>query len=62
MFILLFSLASWFGRRRRSLLSQQRRNEYFDMHVRRKRFLDKILCDGITGGGCKGEIYPMFLC
>eukprot|EP00794_Sanderia_malayensis_P009954 gene9954-10974_t len=43
----------WRGwRRRRSLIS--RRNENFDIHVRNRRFISKLLCEGVVGGGCRG--------
>jgi hypothetical protein len=30
------------------------RNELFEQHIRRRRFISKILCEGIVGGGCTG--------
>ncbi|XP_047124114.1 uncharacterized protein LOC101237974 isoform X1 [Hydra vulgaris] len=45
-------IASFFGRRRRSSLLAQR-DEQFDIHIRNKRFVSKILCEGLVGGGCK---------
>ena len=31
------------------------RNELFEEHIRRRRFVSKIFCDGIIGGSCKGR-------
>ena len=31
------------------------RNALFEEHIRRRRFVNKIFCDGIIGGGCKGR-------
>ena len=39
-------------RRRREL--QDLRNAEFAVHIRRRRFISKIICEGIVGGGCKG--------
>ena len=30
------------------------RNENFALHIRRRRFISKIICEGLVGGGCKG--------
>ena len=40
-------------RRRREL--QDMRNTEFALHIRRRRFISKLICEGIVGGGCKGE-------
>lgn len=33
------------------------RNELFEAHIRRRRsFISKILCEGLVGGGCKGNL------
>ena len=34
---------------------QDMRNENFDLHIRRRRFISKILCEGLVGGGCSGK-------
>ena len=34
---------------------QDMRNENFALHIRRRRFISKILCEGLVGGGCIGE-------
>ena len=52
---------SWLGRRRRRSLLKQQRDAYFNIHIRNKRFIDKIICDGIVGGGCKGMYVFNFL-
>ena len=31
------------------------RNEDFAVHVRRRRFVSKIICEGVVGGGCNGN-------
>ena len=31
------------------------RNENFALHIRRRRFISKIICEGLVGGGCNGE-------
>ena len=31
------------------------RNEDFATHVRRRRFVSKIICEGVVGGGCNGN-------
>lgn len=36
------------------------RNEDFAVHVRRRRFVSKIICEGIVGGSCNGN-QPMFI-
>lgn len=38
-------------RRKREL--QRVRNELFEVHIRRRRFISKLICEGIVGGGCK---------
>nr|XP_058970077.1 uncharacterized protein LOC131796502 [Pocillopora verrucosa] len=37
-------------KRRREILDK--RNENFELHLRRRRFISKILCEGLVGGGC----------
>ncbi|KAK3701098.1 hypothetical protein QZH41_015878, partial [Actinostola sp. cb2023] len=44
-------------RRKREL--QNRQNELFALHIRRRRFISKLICEGIVGGGCKAV---SFLC
>eukprot|EP00795_Rhopilema_esculentum_P012584 gene12584-3284_t len=39
-------------RRRRSIIN--RRNENFDLHIRNRRFISKLICEGLVGGGCRG--------
>lgn len=41
----------WKGRR--EILDK--RNENFELHLRRRRFISKILCEGLVGGGCNGK-------
>ncbi|CAB3978528.1 sushi, von Willebrand factor type A, EGF and pentraxin domain-containing 1-like [Paramuricea clavata] len=31
---------------------ERMRNELFEQHIRRRRFISKIICEGIVGGGC----------
>ena len=31
------------------------RNEDFAVHVRRRRFVSKIICEGLVGGSCNGN-------
>ena len=31
------------------------RNALFEEHIRRRRFVNNIFCDGIVGGSCKGR-------
>ncbi|XP_067053119.1 uncharacterized protein [Acropora muricata] len=38
-------------KKRRDL--QDMRNENFALHIRRRRFISKIICEGLVGGGCK---------
>lgn len=40
-------------RKRREL--QDMRNEDFALHIRKRRFISKIICEGLVGGGCKGQ-------
>lgn len=40
-------------KKRRDL--QDMRNENFALHIRRRRFISKIICEGLVGGGCKGK-------
>ena len=47
-------------RRRRSLIS--RRNENFDLHVRNRRFISKLICEGLVGGGCRGKNWIYIVC
>ncbi|XP_048580608.1 uncharacterized protein LOC5507741 isoform X2 [Nematostella vectensis] len=42
-------------RRKRAL--QQKQNELFAVHIRRRRFISKLICEGIVGGGCKVVSY-----
>ncbi|XP_022792631.1 uncharacterized protein LOC111331727 [Stylophora pistillata] len=37
-------------KRRREILDK--RNENFELHLRRRRFISKIICEGVVGGGC----------
>ena len=37
---------------------QDMRNENFALHIRRRRFISKVLCEGLVGGGCIGEYLP----
>ena len=30
--------------------------EDFEIQIRDKRFISKLICEGIVGGGCKGKI------
>ena len=41
---------------------ERMRNQLFEEHIRRRRFLSKIICEGIVGGGCKGrDFFSCFL-
>lgn len=31
------------------------RDENFALHIRRRRFISKIICEGLVGGGCSGQ-------
>ena len=31
------------------------RNEEFALHIRRRRFISKVICEGLVGGGCSGK-------
>jgi len=42
--------SSW-GRRRRAI---SQRDEHFDIHIRKRRFISKWICEGLVGGGCRG--------
>ena len=33
---------------------ERMRNDLFEQHIRRRRFISKLICEGIVGGGCKG--------
>ena len=55
----MFFIENW-GRRffrgwKKKRDSEGMRNELFEEHIRRRRFVNKIFCDGIIGGGCKGR-------
>ena len=39
-------------RKRREL--RDMRDENFALHIRRRRFISKIICEGLVGGGCSG--------
>lgn len=30
-------------------------NEKFALHIRKRRFVSKVLCEGLVGGGCDGK-------
>ena len=32
-------------------------NHEFMLHVRRRRFISKVICEGIVGGGCQGKLH-----
>ena len=36
------------------------RNEDFAIHVRRRRFVSKIICEGVVGGSCNGNQFIYF--
>lgn len=38
-------------KRRREIQDMQ--NENFALHIRKRRFISKIICEGLVGGGCK---------
>ncbi|KAL9979352.1 hypothetical protein ACROYT_G017003 [Oculina patagonica] len=40
-------------RKRREL--QDMRNENFALHIRKRRFISKLICEGLVGGGCRGQ-------
>ena len=46
-------------KRRREILDK--RNENFELHLRRRRFISKILCEGVVGGGCNGKHQKSFV-
>ena len=50
-------LKGWKGRR--EILDK--RNENFELHLRRRRFISKILCEGLVGGGCNGKDQKSFV-
>ena len=41
-------------KRRREIQDMQ--NENFALHIRKRRFISKIICEGLVGGGCKGQL------
>uniref|UniRef100_A0A7M5WWB1 Hemicentin-1 n=2 Tax=Clytia hemisphaerica TaxID=252671 RepID=A0A7M5WWB1_9CNID len=47
---------NWWRRRKRRSLARQQRNEYFALHLRKKRFT-KFFCEKIVGGACQGIAY-----
>ena len=34
---------------------QDMRNKEFALHIRRRRFISKVICEGIVGEGCSGK-------